>query len=52
MDSPIIVLDDALASVDNKTASIIIDEIRDRNKKTIIMIGGNYQLQQLVTGYW
>ena len=31
-------LDDALASVDNKTASKIIDEMKERNTKTIIMI--------------
>ena len=30
VDSPIVVLDDALASVDNKTASKIIDEMRRR----------------------
>ena len=29
----IIVLDDALASVDNKTASRIIDEMRERSNK-------------------
>ena len=33
-----IVLDDALASVDNKTASIIINEMRNNNDKTILMI--------------
>ena len=38
VDSPIIILDDALASVDNKTASIIISEIRRNNNKTILMI--------------
>jgi len=38
IDAPVIVLDDALASVDNKTASIIINEIRNNNNKTIIMI--------------
>jgi len=38
IDSPVIVLDDALASVDNKTASIIINEIRSNNNKTILMI--------------
>ena len=38
VDSQIIVLDDALASVDNKTASLIINEIRKNNKKTILMI--------------
>ena len=29
IDSPIVVLDDALASVDNKTAARIIDEMRE-----------------------
>ena len=38
VDSPVIILDDALASVDNKTAARIIDEMRERSKKTIIMI--------------
>ena len=47
VDSPIIVLDDALASVDNKTASIIIDEMRERSNKTIIMI--SHQLSVAAT---
>ena len=38
INSPIVVLDDALASVDNKTAAIIIDKIRERSKKTVLMI--------------
>jgi len=38
IDAPVIVLDDALASVDNKTASNIIKEIRDNKNKTILMI--------------
>ena len=38
VDSSVIVLDDALASVDNKTAAIIIDEMRENNNKTILMI--------------
>ncbi len=38
IDSPIIVLDDALASVDNKTASGILSSIRRKSKKTILMI--------------
>ena len=38
IDTPVIVLDDALASVDNKTASTIIKEIRKNNNKTILMI--------------
>ena len=47
VDSPVIVLDDALASVDNKTASIIIDEMRGHCKKTIIMI--SHQLSVAAT---
>ena len=38
VDSPIVVLDDALASVDNKTAARIIEEMREKSSKTIIMI--------------
>ena len=38
VNSPIVVLDDALASVDNKTAARIIDEMNDGSNKTIIMI--------------
>ena len=38
VNTPVIILDDALASVDNKTASIIIEEIRQNKKKTILMI--------------
>ena len=38
VNSPIVVLDDALASVDNKTAARIIDEMRGRGNKTILMI--------------
>ncbi len=38
VNAPVIVLDDALASVDNKTASKIIKEIRDNKNKTILMI--------------
>tara|TARA_B100000575_G_scaffold292114_1_gene299692 strand:+ start:891 stop:2639 length:1749 start_codon:yes stop_codon:yes gene_type:complete len=38
VDSPIVVMDDALASVDNKTASLIIKEIRENKNKTILMI--------------
>ena len=38
VNSPIVVLDDALASVDNKTAARIIDAIRERKNKTILMI--------------
>ena len=47
IDSPVIVLDDALASVDNKTASIIINQIRENNKKTILMI--SHQLSVAAT---
>ena len=39
--------DDALASVDNKTASRIINEMRDRSNKTIIMI--SHQLSVAAT---
>ena len=41
------VLDDALASVDNKTASKIIDEMRETSNKTIIMI--SHQLSVAAT---
>jgi len=47
IDAPIIVLDDALASVDNKTASKIIKEIRDNKNKTILMI--SHQLSVAAT---
>ena len=47
MDSSVIVLDDALASVDNKTASIILDEMRANNEKTILMI--SHQLSVAAT---
>ena len=47
INSPIVVLDDALASVDNKTAARIIDEMSDRNNKTIIMI--SHQLSVAAT---
>ncbi len=47
IDSPVIVLDDALASVDNQTASIIINEIRNNNDKTILMI--SHQLSVAAT---
>ena len=47
VNSPIIVLDDALASVDNKTAARIIDEMRDRSNKTILMI--SHQLSVAAT---
>ena len=47
IDAPVIVLDDALASVDNKTASIIINEMRNNNDKTILMI--SHQLSVAAT---
>ena len=47
VDAPIVVLDDALASVDNKTASNIIKEIRNDNSKTILMI--SHQLSVAAT---
>ena len=47
VDASVIVLDDALASVDNKTASIIIDEMRENKNKTILMI--SHQLSVAAT---
>jgi len=47
VDAPVVVLDDALASVDNKTASKIIKEIRDNKNKTILMI--SHQLSVAAT---
>jgi len=47
VNSPVVVLDDALASVDNKTAARIIDEMSDRSNKTIIMI--SHQLSVAAT---
>ncbi len=38
VDSKIIVLDDALASVDNKTASAILRSIKKQFNKTVLMI--------------
>ena len=38
VDSKIIVLDDALASVDNKTASAILQTIKKQYSKTVLMI--------------
>ena len=38
VDSKIIVLDDALASVDNKTASAILTTIKNQYSKTVLMI--------------
>ena len=47
VDAPVIVLDDALASVDNKTATIIIEEMRENKGKTILMI--SHQLSVAAT---
>jgi ATP-binding cassette subfamily B protein len=47
VNSPVVVLDDALASVDNKTASRIIEEMRERSNKTILMI--SHQLSVAAT---
>ena len=38
VDSKIIVLDDALASVDNKTAAAILQTIKNQHSKTVLMI--------------
>ena len=47
VNSSVVVLDDALASVDNKTAARIINEMRERNNKTILMI--SHQLSVAAT---
>ena len=47
VNASVIVLDDALASVDNKTAALIINEMRENNNKTIIMI--SHQLSVAAT---
>ena len=47
VDSSIVVLDDALASVDNKTAKAIIEEMRENKSKTILMI--SHQLSVAAT---
>ena len=38
MSAPVLVLDDALASVDNNTAAAILDSIRTQDDRTIVMI--------------
>ena len=38
MDSPILVLDDALASVDNRTAAAILHAVRDQQRRTVLLI--------------
>ena len=47
VNASVVVLDDALASVDNKTAAIIIDEMRGNKSKTILMI--SHQLSVAAT---
>ncbi len=47
VNSSVVVLDDALASVDNKTASKIIEEMRENKSKTILMI--SHQLSVAAT---
>ena len=47
VNSSIVVLDDALASVDNKTAAKIIEQMREKNNKTILMI--SHQLSVAAT---
>ena len=47
VESSVVVLDDALASVDNKTASKIIEEMRENKNKTILMI--SHQLSVAAT---
>lgn len=38
MDAPILILDDALSSVDNKTATYILDSLSEERKRTVIFI--------------
>ena len=38
MSAPVLILDDALASVDNNTAAAILDSIRAQDERTIVMI--------------
>ncbi len=38
MSAPVLILDDALASVDNNTAAAILDSIRAQDDRTIVMI--------------
>ncbi|MDC3089342.1 ABC transporter ATP-binding protein/permease [Prochlorococcus sp. AH-716-N03] len=47
VDASVVVLDDALASVDNKTAAKIIEEMRGNKSKTILMI--SHQLSVAAT---
>ena len=47
VEASVVVLDDALASVDNKTAAKIIEEMRAKKSKTILMI--SHQLSVAAT---
>ncbi len=47
VNASVVVLDDALASVDNKTAAKIIEEMRENKSKTILMI--SHQLSVAAT---
>jgi ATP-binding cassette subfamily B protein len=38
MDAPLLVLDDALASVDNTTAAGILRSVRQEQRRTVVMI--------------
>ena len=38
MNAPLLVLDDALASVDNTTAAQILREVRQQERRTVLMI--------------
>jgi ATP-binding cassette subfamily B protein len=38
MEAPLLVLDDALASVDNNTAAAILESVRRQRKRTVLMI--------------
>ncbi|MFN7229000.1 MAG: ABC transporter ATP-binding protein [Synechococcaceae cyanobacterium] len=38
LDAPLLVLDDALASVDNRTAAEILRSVRDQQQRTVLMI--------------
>jgi ATP-binding cassette subfamily B protein len=38
VDRPILVLDDALASVDNRTAGAILRAVRDQQQRTVVLI--------------
>jgi ATP-binding cassette subfamily B protein len=38
VDAPLLVLDDALASVDNNTAAAILRSVREQDRRTVLMI--------------